>query len=305
MYTFLKCLSFIICHISEGMRHRAGNFLGWIFWIFVPRKRKILAQNQILSCGITADPKQAMAIAKASSVRFGPMIVEVLSFPLYTRESLNEKVTLRGKEYLDELKQSGEGAIVQTAHIGNWELIGAALPMNGYPLVSVAQEQNSKSADTFINEYRAMMKEHVTYKTGIRDMVRLLTDGHYIGLLMDQDPGYAGIMVKLFGKDTLTPDGPAKLAGIQNYPIMTIFIHEDRPYHHIIDIQPPLRPYASDVKLSKEERKRVMYDLTQTLNDRLEERIRQYPEDWFWLHNRWKWTRRYKEKEAAKNAQKS
>ena len=58
--------------------------------------------------------------------------------------------------------------------------------MNGYPLISVAQEQDSHSADKFINEYRAMMKQHVTYKTGIRDMVRLLRDGHYIGLLMDQ-----------------------------------------------------------------------------------------------------------------------
>ena len=72
------------------------------------------------------------------------------------------------------------------SHAGNWELLGAVLAMNGYPLISVAQEQNSKSADTFINEYRVMMKQHVTYKTGIRDMIRFLADGHYIGLLMDQ-----------------------------------------------------------------------------------------------------------------------
>lgn len=129
------------------------------------------------------------------------------------------------------------------SHAGNWELLGAALAMNGYPLISVAQEQNSKSADTFINEYRALMKQHVTYKTGIRDMVRFLRDGHYIGLLMDQDPGYAGIMVKLFGKDTLTADGPAKLAGIDHYPIICTFIHEDRPFHHVIDVTPPIRPY--------------------------------------------------------------
>ena len=69
-----------------------------------------------------------------------------------------------------------------------------------------------------------MMKQHVTYKTGIRDMVRLLRDGHYIGLLMDQDPGYTGIMVKFFGLDTLTADGPAKMSGIANYPIVPIFI---------------------------------------------------------------------------------
>ena len=172
--------------------------------------------------------------------------------------------------------------------------------MNGYPLISVAQEQNSKSADAFINEYRAMMKQHVTYKTGIRDMVRFLREGHYIGLLMDQDPGYAGIMVKLFGMDTLTADGPAKMAGLANYPIVSTFIHEDRPYHHVVEVLPPIKPYTADHKLSKEEKDRIMYETTQELNDRLEAHIRKYPEDWFWLHNRWKWTKRYKDKQAEK-----
>ncbi|WP_443867809.1 lysophospholipid acyltransferase family protein [Megasphaera sp.] len=222
MYTFMKCLSWIICHIPEGCRRALGTFLGAFFWTFVPKKRKVLAQQQILDCGLTDDPEKAMAIAKASTVRFGPMIIEVLSYPRYTKEMLDEKITWHGKEYLDELKASGEGAVFMASHAGNWELLGAVLAMNGYPLISVAQEQNSKSADTFINEYRAMMKQHVTYKTGIRDMVRFLRDGHYIGLLMDQDPGYTGIMVKLFGMDTLTADGPAKMAGIANYPIVSL-----------------------------------------------------------------------------------
>lgn len=296
MYTFMKCLSFLICHLPASLRRQVGSFLGAFFWTFVPKKRKQLAQTQIMDCGITDDPKEAMRIAKASATRFGPMIVEVLSYPIYTKEKLDEKITFIGKEYLDELKVSGEGAVFMASHAGNWELLGAVLAMNGYPLISVAQQQNSKSADAFINEYRAMMQQHVTYKTGIRDMVRFLADGKYIGLLMDQDPGYTGIMVKLFGKDTLTPDGPAKLAGLKNYPILTIFIHSDRPYHHIVEVLPPIRPYKDGERLTKDEKKQRVYDITQELNDRLEAHIRKYPEDWFWLHKRWKWTERYKAK---------
>ncbi len=296
MYTFMKILSFLICHMPKSLCRRLGHFLGIFFWTFVPKKRKKLAQDQILACGITDDAAKAMAIAKKSTTRFGPMIVEVLSYPRYTKDILDSKITFHGRAYLDELKTSGEGAVFMASHAGNWELLGAVLAMNGYPLISVAQEQNSKSADTFINEYRAMMKQHVTYKTGIRDMIRFLADGHYIGLLMDQDPGFAGVMVKLFGRDTLTADGPAKLAGIRNYPILSIFIHEDRPYHHVVEVLPPIRPYPVGAVLSKEEKKKAMYDVTQQLNDRLEAHIRQYPEDWFWLHNRWKWTNRYKEK---------
>ena len=78
-----------------------------------------------------------MAIAKASSCRFGAMIVEVLSIR-YTRKILDEKITWHGKEYLDELKESGEGAVFMASHAGNWELLGAVLAMNGYPLISVA-----------------------------------------------------------------------------------------------------------------------------------------------------------------------
>ena len=81
MYTFMKCLSWIICHIPEGCRRALGTFLGAFFWTFVPKKRKVLAQQQILDCGLTDDPEKAMVIAKASTVRFGPMIIEVLSYP--------------------------------------------------------------------------------------------------------------------------------------------------------------------------------------------------------------------------------
>ena len=298
MYTFMKFLSCIICHVPEFIRRGIGSFLGIFFWTFVPKKRKVLAQKQIIDCGITDDPDRAMAIAKASSTRFGPMIVEVLSYPIYTKEKLNKKITFHGKEYLDKLKSSGEGAVFMASHAGNWELLGAVLAMNGYPLISVAQQQNSGSADKFINEYRAMMKQHVTYKTGVRDMIRFLSEGCYIGLLMDQDPTNSGILVKLFGRDTLTADGPAKFATINNYPILSIFIHEDRPYHHVVDVLPPIRPYTTtDVKLTKAEKRAVIYQVTQQLNDRLEAQIRKYPEDWFWLHNRWKWTNRLTEKE--------
>mgnify|MGYP000588615820 CR=1 FL=1 len=71
MYTFMKCLSWIICHIPEGCRG-PGTFLGAFFWTFVPKKRKVLAQQQILDCGLTDDPEKAMAIAKASTSGSGP-----------------------------------------------------------------------------------------------------------------------------------------------------------------------------------------------------------------------------------------
>ncbi len=300
MYTFMKILSFIICRLPIRCRQALGRGLGCFFWIFVPKERKILAQKQILDCGITESPAAALDIGRASSLRFGPMIVEVLSYPDLLRRGFFEKFTVTGRAYLDALKESGEGAVFMASHAGNWEILGAWLAMSGYPLISVAQQQNGGS-DVFINEYRTMMKQLVTYKTGIRDMLRFLTEGKWIGLLMDQDPGYTGIMVKFFGRDTLTADGPAKLAAVKDYPIVPIFIHEDKPYHHHIEVHKPFRAFTDGETLDKEAKKRRIYEVTQRLNDVLETHIRTYPSDWFWLHHRWKWTERLKEKTEEQN----
>lgn len=295
MYRFMKLFSWIVCRLSRKKRQVLGTFLGELFWLLVPKKRKRLAKEQILSCRITTDPEQATTIAKAGTTRFGPMIISVLTYPLYKKRGFGLQITWRGKEHLDALRKSGKGAVIMASHAGNWEMLGAALAMEGYPLISVAQKQNNKGADRFINEYRTMMHQQVTYKTGIRDMIRLLHSGHYIGLLMDQDPGMTGIAVKFFGKTTLTADGPAKLAGLGNYPIYSLFIREPAPYCYVIEVTPPIFPYDRDKPLTAAEKRARVREITQCLNDRLEAYIRQYPEDWFWLHNRWKWTRRYEE----------
>lgn len=151
MYTFMKILSFIICRLPIRCRQALGRGLGYFFWTFVPKGRKILAQKQILDCGITESPAAALDIGKASSLRFGPMIVEVLSYPDLLRRGFFEKFTVTGRAYLDALKESGEGAVFMASHAGNWEILGAWLAMSGYPLISVAQQQNGGS-DVFINE---------------------------------------------------------------------------------------------------------------------------------------------------------
>ena len=106
MYTFMKCLSWIICHLPDGCCRSLGIFFRFFFWTFVPKKRKVLAQEQILKCGITDDPKKAMAIAKASTLRFGPMIIEVLRYPVYTKETLDEKVSFAGREHLEASRKA-------------------------------------------------------------------------------------------------------------------------------------------------------------------------------------------------------
>ena len=287
LYTCMKVLSAILCALPYRMQYAIGYLLGQLGWIFTPSNRKRLAIGQILFCRITDDPVEAKRIAKASVTRFGRMIVDVLRYPEIKDGKYKEMFTMEGREYLESAKEDGKGAIIIALHSGNWELLGGILASEGYPLISVAMQQQG-DADKFINEYRALMKQHVTYKTGVREMVKELQQGSFIGLIMDQDPGDKGQLVPFFGYETLTPVGPAAMARMQDVPIIPITIRfNEYTEKYEITVHPPV--YAEKT----EERKRDIAVTLTMLNEWVEDYIRRYPEDWFWLHNRWKWTRRF------------
>lgn len=285
-YALLKSLSWICCRLSPKAAYRMGNGLGSFFWACVPPKRKTLAVNNIIRAGITEDRNEAWRIAKASSTRFGHIGVTMFRFPLLTKDNINNFVTVEGKEKLDALKKEGKGCILAATHCGNWEVEGAALALMGYPLLSVAMKQKNKEFDRFLCEYRSMPGQTVEYKTGVRDMLRRLKEGYFVGLLCDQDPGDTGIESNFFNQKTLSPAGPAHFSLLTKLPVMTALIHETSPGHFHITIGDPI---TAEEGLKKKE---AIKDITNKINARLEAWIRKYPEEWFWLHNRWKWTDR-------------
>ena len=295
-YRVLKMLGWAACHMSPSSAQKMGRGLGRFFWTFVPARRKILAVNNIIRAGITADKKEAEKIAESSSLRFGPLGISMFRFPLLNKENIGEYVTIRGKEKLDELKREGKGCILAATHCGNWEMEGAALALYGYPLLSVAMQQKNKDFDRFLCEYRSIPGQTVEYKTGVRDMLRRLKEGYFVGLLCDQDPGDTGILSNFMGQKTLTATGPAHFSLLTKLPVMTAFIHETATWHYEIIIGDPI---TADEGLNKKE---AIQNITDKINHRLQEWIYRYPEEWFWLHNRWKWTDRfYPELKGDKN----
>ena len=286
MYRFLKCFSAFICLLPHAIQYGIGSLLGQLGWFFTPEKRKRLAIEQILFCHITDDKEEARRIAKASVTRFGRMIIDVLRYPEIKDGAYRDMVEMEGREYLDDALENGRGAILAAMHSGNWELLGGVLASEGYPLISVAFEQGGDT-DKFINEYREMMHQHVTFKTSIREMIAELKDSKFIGLIMDQDAAHAGMLVPFFGYETLTVTGPATLARMQEVPIIPTTIRYDKfKKKHVVVIHPPIYVERTDDK------KRDILVTTTILNEFIEDYIRRYPEEWFWLHNRWKWTRR-------------
>lgn len=281
MYTLVKFFSFLVCRMPYKMRRVIGDIIGNLCWPLVPRRRTEMMMDNIKR-SFQCDRAAAYTIAKQSSVRFGRMFMEVLHIPKLNKYNIHQYVKLNGEEHLQEALSYGRGVVLATAHSGNWELLGAALAMHGFPLVAVAQKQTNAAMDTFINEYRTMAGMHVTYKTGVREMVTLLGKGQIIGLLMDQNAGSHGIFVDFFGRPASTPQGSAALARLKNAPIVPAFITENPDGTHTAILHPLMWVDKT------EDRDQDIWNMTSKLTHIIETHIRKYPCEWFWLHDRWK-----------------
>ena len=262
-----------------------GRALGKLMWIFLPRRRKKIALENIRQC-LNVDEKESARIAKESTVNLGAVAMEVLNFPRL-KGIMKSYVKVVGLEhftnYFNSPNRNGRGAALATAHSDNWELLGGALAQYGIPLVGVAKKQKSEGADKFINEFRTEIGMHITYRSVVLEMYKMMDEGNVIGLIMDQDVGrHDGVIVKFFNRATNCVTGAASMSRFKSVPIFPAFMHKNSDGTHTLEIFPPLI-----VEKTSDKRADIL-SMTQKLATLTEEYIRRYPEEWFWLHDRWK-----------------
>ena len=283
-YYVMKLVSKIFCLLPLSMGMTFGNGLGRLALKFVPEWRMRMAAANVEEC-LHVSPEEAKEIAVQSVVKFGRMVIEVLRFPLLNRETIESVVKTDGLEYLEEAYAKGKGALMCTGHFGNWELLGADVALHGYPMLSIARKQNNSAMDRFINEYREIVEQKVAYnhgKEGVLAMGRYLKEKHLLGILFDQDTSDTGVKTTLFGKEVMTPAGPAVFSRTFGCPILPIFMHYDADGSCRAKIYPPL--YAEKTK----NKDRDICQVTEKLMAILEQEIRSNPPMWFWVHDRWK-----------------
>ena len=283
-YYIMKLLSKIFCLLPASIGMVFGKGLGRLALIIVPKWRMQMAAANVEEC-LHVSPEEAKEIAVQSVVKFGRMIIEVLRFPLLNRETIQSVVKTDGLEYLEEAYAKGKGALMCTGHFGNWELLGADVALHGYPMLSIARKQNNSAMDRFINEYREIVGQKVAYnqgKEGVLAMGRYLKEKHLLGILFDQDTNDTGIRLELFGKEVITPAGPAVFSRTFGCPILPIFMHYNPDGGCRAKIYPPI--YAEKTK----DKDKDLYQVTKKLITILEQEVRDNPPMWFWVHDRWK-----------------
>ena len=276
-YYLVRFLSRVVCLLPGHFCDRLGRALALAFWPFLPARRKKLAASQVAMC-LGTDERESKRIAKESAVRFGPMLFEVLRFPVIVR-NMADYVEIEGREHLEGVLAQGKGAVIATGHAGNWELMGGALSQAGFPIIGVAMRQRDAAMDRFINEYRRLVGMHIIYKNDVREMFRMMKEGWVVGLLADQDTNrHDGIVLDFFGKPTNCVPGPAAMARSAGLGVIPGYITRKKDgTHKIILYAPRTKDKRADIRTAE-----------QAVNRVLEQHIREHPEEWFWLHDRWK-----------------
>ena len=179
--------------------------------------------------------------------------------------------------------EMGKGVIVISAHLGNWELLACAASALGFPMRVVANRIQDSRIDRLLYGSRLAAGVAMVFRdeTIIR-MLRCLRNKEILAILMDQDSHFDGVFVNHFNHLTYTARGPAILALASGAPIVPVFIARDDNGYHQVYVEEPIAANPSGNR--EEEIRRI----TQSCMDVIEQYIRKFPDQWVWMHRRWK-----------------
>ena len=256
-----------------------GAGMGLLAHRLLARRRRIAEENIARALG---DPAPR-ALARRAFEQLGRSFLEFLALPAQSPESLLGRVAFEGFEPAFERARQGKGAIMITAHFGNWELLGAAFGVKTGRIKYLLPAQTNPWADAYLNEVRRKIGvEPVQIGFGMRSGLRALRGGAFIGMLPDQDARKIGLHVPFLGRPASTHTAPARLAIRADAPIMVALLTREGPGRFRARMRRILTPDPGAPESAEVER------LTRLMNEAIEEGIRERPDHWYWIHRRWK-----------------
>ncbi|HPR90291.1 MAG: lysophospholipid acyltransferase family protein [Synergistaceae bacterium] len=247
------------------------------------RPRNAVARENLRMVFPEASEEWIRDIVKKLYEHLAWMVAEYLALLREPQQVLEWCEYVEGKAVLDELKQAGRGAIILTGHVGNWELLAAWLAQSGYPLTAVVRNPDDPNLSEMITAYRTRMgvgsfEKHFVMKEAVRFAKR----GGFLGLLPDQAWNATGVMTRFLGHNCYTAGGPAAMAHLARVPVVPVVSYRIAPFRHKVIISSPV-PMAEGL-----DRDDSIQENTERMNKIIEEMILRAPEQWLWLHRRWK-----------------
>ncbi|HET6466651.1 MAG TPA: lysophospholipid acyltransferase family protein [Nitrospiria bacterium] len=270
--------------IPWNMGLALGGGLGAAAYLFLVKERRRTLKHLQLALGQERSPEEQRRIARESFQNLGRTFFEVLNLDRLTRDGLDRLVRVDGEEALKAAAANGRGVLFITAHIGNWELMARAVAMR-YPLAVVAAPIYDRRVEKVMIGLRAThgIETLVRSRPGyLKRLIAMLRRGGIVGLLIDQDTKTDGVFVPFFHREAFTPTGAASLAYRTGASVVVGFIIREGRERHRITIDGPLDLSRTD------DIERDVLEQTARFTKMIEEQVRATPEQWIWMHRRWR-----------------
>jgi KDO2-lipid IV(A) lauroyltransferase len=214
----------------------------------------------------------------------GATFVEICQLATYSKLDVIERVRVVGAERWRHALDNRQGLIIVSAHLGNWEFgMQFAACFMQKPALGVAKRIRFKPLSQWVHHLRTRFGTRIIYKKGaLPDMRQALRRGEIVGLLVDQSKRKEGVDVNFFGHRVPATPAAAFLSIRYKSPILPIFCIREASGQLTIHVERPIKTrWSGDLRADVQAN-------TQLITDTVEGMIRKYPEQWFWVHKRWK-----------------
>ncbi len=232
-----------------------------------------------------ADVARREETLEAAFGHFGRLAVEIIRMPRDVRAgNWPEHATLKGLETISAERAAGRAVILAGGHLGNWELAARVCAFAGLPILAIARPINNTHLEEYFARVRAASGQRIVTKHGgMRAVVtEVRREKGVLAILVDQDARHAGVFVEYFGRLASTTPTPALLAVRHGAVVVPFCIARGRNGRYTMEVVDVLRPRKD---LPEEE---AILDLTRRYTKAVEEAVRAHPDQYLWMHKRWK-----------------
>jgi KDO2-lipid IV(A) lauroyltransferase len=273
----------LVGRLPLGVAQALGAGLGRVaFWI-LPGRRRVALDNLTLVYGDTLSPTDRTRVARQCFEHLGMTTLECCRLFFGPTERLFGRIRGQGTEHIGQALARGRGIFFLTGHFGNWELLAATHGHAGFGLSVVVRPLDNPYLDALIARARERSGlRAISKRDAVQGVRAALARGECIGILLDQDAGRDGVFVPFLGHLASTSRALAILAIKTRAPVVPAFIHRlpDGGHQLVLDPEIPLAITGDldhDIQVN-----------TARFTEAIERHVRAHPEQWFWVHRRWK-----------------
>lgn len=280
IYLLYRAASVLVSLLPLRLLFRLGEGLGFIAWCFLGSYRRLAQDNLAIAFGNEKPVAELRRLTRLHFQRLGGNLLSSVKLGTMPLEKIAECVSLENDELVHQFLSEKQPLVVVLSHLGSWEIFAQLFPkyFNYVRLSTVYQPLGNRYIDADVRQKRARAGvELFDRREGFQKAIALLRTGGVIGILSDQHAGDQGLWTPFFGRLASTTPLPALLAKRTAATVIAAAIYTVSPGRWRMVFTPRLDAKGDSVEA-----------ITARANEAVADQIRRAPEDWFWVHNRWK-----------------